>query len=150
MNTNEINEYLNYKNSSKIFKGVFACDQLPEKFSLPAAFIINLSKKSEGGSHWVAMYFDRNSQSYFFDSFGLRPKNKYILNFIKSHSKKTQFNKIQLQHITSTKCGKFCCVFIAAILLNKTIKAFIKKFSNNLYINEIIVERLYTYFGKNK
>lgn len=133
-----------YKKS--FFRGVFACDDLPRNFALPAAFIINLSKKSEAGSHWVALCIDRFGVAYYFDSFGLPPKNVFIKQFIKMHSKKLVFNKTQLQHITSSKCGKYCCVFVVVFLKNLSFPSLLRKFSLNLSINEIIIERLFNYY----
>lgn len=145
MNTLEIKEYVNRHNICNIFRGVFACDDLPVKVKKPATFIINLSKKLEVGSHWVGLFIDTYNCCYYFDSFGLPPSNLYIISFIRKHSVHMIHNSKQLQHITSTKCGQFCCAFIVNILKNKSIAAFIMKFSPNLYINEIVIERLYQY-----
>lgn len=145
MNTLDIVDYVKGHNACKIFRGVFACDDLPLKVNKPGAYIINLSKKSEAGSHWVALFIDNYNWCYYFDSFGLPPSNTYIISFIKKNTIKMLYNTKQLQHITSTKCGKFCCVFIVNILKNKSIAAFILKFSPNLYINELVIERLFQY-----
>lgn len=70
-----------------IFKGVYPCDLLPKRFSLPAAFIINLSSHKTRGSHWVALYIDRKRVAHYFDSFGFSPQQNNIATFIKKHSK---------------------------------------------------------------
>lgn len=126
-----------------IFKGVFACDTLPSKISCPAVFIVNLSRKNEAGSHWVSIYMNQNSECYYFDSFGFPPKNKFIIMFLKKHAKRIYYNKRQIQHITSIKCGKYCCLFCICVLKHSAIGHFIQKFSQNLYVNEIVVDQMF-------
>lgn len=133
----------------KIFKGVFPCDSLPNQFSLPAIFIINLSPHNEPGSHWVSIYISPNRNAFYFDSFGFSIKNEYILRFLREQAIRVTFNEKQLQHITSTKCGKFCCVFAIAILNKSSISSFMNKFSKNLFVNDIVIENMYKYLKKN-
>lgn len=133
-----------------IFKGVFPCDSLPNKFSLPAIFVINLSPHTESGSHWVAAYISVNKSAFYFDSFGLPIRNSYILRFLKKHAIRVTYNKSQLQHVTSNKCGKFCCAFAISILEKCPISAFISKFCKNLFVNDIVIENMYNYLKINK
>lgn len=142
MNTVQIRKYIG---ESSVFKGVFACDEIPYHVKNPSAYIVNLATKSETGSHWVALYIDKNKHCYYFDSFGLPPTNKHILTFIKKNAIHTIYNKQQFQHITSTKCGLYCCTFIKCLLTGKPIRSFVSKFSTNLYINEIIITRMFEY-----
>lgn len=37
---------------------VTPCNMLPDKFKLPAGFIVNLSKSTEQGTHWVSLAID--------------------------------------------------------------------------------------------
>lgn len=148
MNTLDIIKFVKHYKKNGIFKGVFACDDLPNKVNKPSAFIINLSKKSEIGTHWIALYIDVHGHAYYFDSFGVPPKNRDIIFFIKNNAKEITYNKKQLQHITSSKCGKFCCAFVISVLTNKPISNFLSKFSSNLYVNDIIIDRIYKYFEK--
>lgn len=150
MDTISINCAIKSFQNHSIFKGVFPCDSLPNYFSLPAIFIINLSPHTEAGSHWVAVYISVDRFAYYFDSFGLPIKNMYILRFLKKHAKRISHNKIQLQHIASKKCGKFCCVFAVTILKNCSISSFISKFSKNLFVNDIVVENMYNYLEMSK
>lgn len=133
-----------------IFKGVFPCDSLPNRFSLPAIFVINLSPHYEAGTHWVGVYIASDRQAFYFDSFGLPIKNEYIKRFLKNHSVRVTHNKVQLQHIMSNKCGKYCCVFAITVLKNCSISAFVNKFGYNLFINEFVIENMYNYLSNNK
>lgn len=145
MNTLEIKSYVLRFQTKNIFKGVYACDTLPNRFSLPALFIVNLSSKREPGSHWVLIFINKIRTCYYFDSFGMHAKNKHISFFMKKHAKSIRHNNRQLQHITSTKCGRFCCVIAATILRGKPINNLLRKFSINLFINEILIDQLFNY-----
>lgn len=150
MDTFTINKVINPHQKNSIFKGVYPCDSLPKKFSLPSIFIVNLSPHSEPGSHWISIYIASNGHAFYFDSFGIPIRNIYIHQFLKKHSKRVTYNRQQLQHIMSNKCGKFCCVFAITILKKCTIPSFINKFSKNLYVNDIVIENMYNYLKRNK
>lgn len=150
MDTSAIINVIKPYQNCKIFKGVFPCDSLPSQFSLPAIFVINLSPHTEAGSHWVTVYITADRSAFYFDSFGLPIKNTYIWRFIKRHASQIIYNKKQLQHIVSNKCGRFCCVFAIAVLKNCPISSFINKFSNNLFVNDIVIENMFNYLKMNK
>lgn len=145
MNTTTIRQFVAPFQRAGLFKGVFASNQLPEVFSLPAVFIINLSPSTQPGTHWVAMRIDSLGVAYYFDSFGIPPQNKNILRFLRMHAKKTTYNKRQLQHLSSIKCGRFACVFAVAALRKHDLNLVFDRFSNNLRINDIVVECLFSY-----
>lgn len=149
MNTVGLTQFLNKFQSNHVFKGVFACDMLPNKISLPACFIINLSPISESGTHWVALYIDENGFGEYFDSYGLKPTNKFILYFIKFHCKKYQYNKRQLQHINSKTCGLYAASYLAYKLRKKSLIIFCNIFCSNTFINDIVIENLFSYLNKN-
>lgn len=146
MDTISIREYIKRFQRQNIFKGVFPCDSLPHRFSLPAAFVINLSPHNEPGTHWVALYIAETGVGFYFDSFGMKPANRHIISFIRMHTKKTIYNKKQIQHITSNKCGRFCCIFTVSVLKKCSINSFIERFGVNLYVNNIIVENMYNFY----
>lgn len=146
MNSSTIKRFVTPFQRRGVFKGVFACNQLPNMFSLPALFIINLSPSSQPGSHWVSLYIDERGSAFYFDSFGMPPRNSDIIRFMRLHSKKSVYNRKQLQHLSSIKCGRFACVFVISILRGAGFKSIFDKFSNNLKINDIVIEGLYNYF----
>lgn len=131
---------------SGIFKGVFPCDELPKKFTLPAAFVINLSKHNSRGSHWIGLFINKDRKAEYFDSFGFQPNQSEIIRFIKLNSKEYSFNNKQIQHISSNKCGKFVILFILAKMYNKNFGEILEKFSSNLGVNEVVIENLFHYF----
>ena len=69
-----------------VFIGVFARDTLPRKKLSKYkswALIVNLDKRSEPGSHWIAIYIPRMTNYIeYWDSTGRPPQHEYILKFL--------------------------------------------------------------------
>jgi hypothetical protein len=148
MNSIQIKNYMQRQNNTNIFKGVFASDSLPDSFSLPAGFIVNLSPSTSPGSHWISIYIDSNKNCEYFDSFGFQPKEIEIIKFMKKHSKIIKPVDIQLQHLMSKNCGKYATVFLVWRMKNKNTANFIQLFNKNLFLNEKLIEKYYKYFLK--
>ena len=72
----EIQKY--YKNEPR-FNGVYSRDNLPE--IKDGGYVINLDEYSDIGTHWVALYVNNNSVTYF-DSFGVEHIPKEIKTLI--------------------------------------------------------------------
>ena len=62
----EIQKY--YENEPR-FNGVFSRDNLP-KIIKGGAYVINLDEHTDTGTHWIALFCNRNKIVYF-DSFGV-------------------------------------------------------------------------------
>lgn len=131
----------------KSFGGVFASDSLPIYKNNFSSYIINLDAHTLPGSHWTAVFFTSNAQAFYFDSFGHKPKNKNILNFMKRNASMIYYNKICVQDYYSVTCGYYCLFFLYCCvrnlkmnrlsLINRKkneifIKNFIRKFFNRL------------------
>ena len=61
----EIQKY--YQNEPR-FNGVFSRNNLPKKIK-DGAYIINLDEYTDVGTHWIALFCNKNNIIYF-DSFG--------------------------------------------------------------------------------
>ena len=72
--------------------GVYAIDEMKliETVSYPSSFVINLDPSYWSGSHWVAVYFDRNVVGEYFDSFARYPPYE-VDHFLCSHPKGWQY-----------------------------------------------------------
>ena len=96
------------------FKGVYAIDEMKliKTISYPSSFVINLDPSYKPGSHWVAMYFDRNGVGEYFDSFAHYPPHK-AEHFVYLHAKRWQYIRMQVQEIYTTTCGQFIvfCIY---------------------------------------
>ena len=65
-----------YQNEPR-FNGVYSRDNLPHKIK-DGAYVINLDEYSYTGTHWITLYVDTKTVTYF-DSFGV----EHILKEIK-------------------------------------------------------------------
>jgi hypothetical protein len=102
----------------KSILGVFPSDLLPRTITRPGTIIVNCDPHTEDVSHWLAINFQPKSCSgFYFDSYGLRPYIPSILSLLKRTCVVWNFNTVQLQGLTSTVCGHYCCLF--ALYLDK-------------------------------
>ena len=105
-----------YQNESR-FNGVFSRDNLPNTIKNGAkrgerAYVINLEKYHDIGTHWVALHVNNKTITYF-DSFGVEHIPKEIMKFIGSSSnKKIIANIYRIQAHDSIMSGYFCIGFI--------------------------------------
>ena len=121
-----------YFNSDKRFDGTFSRDNL-NIFNKDGAYIINLDKYDNIGTHWVAIYLKNNNVTYF-DSFGIEYIPKEITKLINDKSIKS--NIFRIQSLNSILCGYFYIGFIEYTF-------------NNLGLNEYTKLFLVTDFDKN-
>ena len=73
----EIQEY--YQNEPR-FNGVFSRDNLPNNIK-NGAYVINLDEYHDIGTHWIALYVNNKTLTYF-DSFGVEHIPREIMKFI--------------------------------------------------------------------
>ena len=96
---------MDYYANCKQFGGCPANDEVNTKSIDPEKFyIINMSKRSEGGSHWVLLFRD-----IYFDSFGC-PPTLAVQRFTRV------YNDVAYQDFSSAACG-FYCIYVADKLL---------------------------------
>ena len=124
MDTRQIMCCLRYVGS---FLDVFPSDLLPEhSIARSGTLIVNTDPHTESGSHWLAIHFQSKSHSsYYFDSYGLPPYIPSIQSFIRRNCSVWDYNTVQLQGLTSTICGKYCCLFALYMDRGYTPKQFV-------------------------
>ena len=118
----EIQKY--YQNEPR-FNGVYSRDNLPKLKD--GAYVINLDKYSDIGTHWLALYVMNNDVTYF-DSFDVEHIPKEIKAFI-DRSLSITTNIFRIQAYDSIMCGYFCIGFIDFMLTGKTLTEFTNLFS---------------------
>ena len=111
----EIQTY--YQNEPR-FNGVFSRDNLPNTIK-NSAYVLNLDEYQDIGTHWVALYVNNKTATYF-DFFGVEHIPKEIMKFIdneqsssaKARNKNIIRNIFRIHAYDSIMCGYFCIGFI--------------------------------------
>ena len=94
----EIQKY--YKNEPR-FNGVFSRNNLPKKIK-DGTYVINLDEYADVGTHWIALFCNRNEIVYF-NSFGVEHVPEEIKEFVRN--KNTKVNIFRVQANDSVMCG---------------------------------------------
>ena len=95
------------------FLDIFPSDFFPSSRTVlkPCTLIVNADPHKEGDSHWLSTHLThRSSSAYYFDSYGIVPLVQSIQAFQKRHCTTWEYNKRQLQGLTSEFCGHYCCL----------------------------------------
>ena len=129
----EIQKY--YQNEPR-FNGAYSRNNLPEKIK-DAAYVINLDEYADVGTHWIALFGNRNEIVYF-NSFGVEHVPEEIKKFI--GNKNIKANIFRVQANDSIMCGYFCNGFIDFMLAGKKLNDLTSLFSpNNFEKNDDII-----------
>ena len=97
-----------YHQNGPSVNGVFSRDNLPNMIK-NCAYVINLDEYHDIGTHWVALYINNKTVTYF-DSFGVEHIPKEIMKSI--GNKNVITNIFRIQAYDSIMCGYFCIGFI--------------------------------------
>ena len=116
-----------YQNEPR-FNGVYSRDNFPDKIK-DGAYVINLDEYSDIGTHWIALYVNKKTVTYF-DSFGVDRIPKEIKKFI-NNNKSIIANIFRTQAYDSVMCGYFCIGFIDFMLKGNNLTDFTNLFSPN-------------------
>ena len=108
-----------YKNQPR-FNGVFSRNNLPKKIK-DGTYVINLDEYADVGTHWIALFCNRNEIVYF-DSFGVEHVPEEIKEFV--GNKNIIANIFRVQANNSVMCGYFCIGFIDFMLAGKKLNDF--------------------------
>jgi len=121
------------------FLDVYTSDLLPLSVTKTCTAIVNADPHTERGSHWLA----KSSSAYYFDSYGIVPFVPDILSLIKRNCTTWDYEKIQLQSLTSDVCGKYCCLFALYMDREYSPQQFVVLFGE-VEAADIEVERMFT------
>ena len=119
----EIQKY--YQNEPR-FIGVSSRNNLPKKKIKDGAYVINLDEYADVGTHWIALFCNRNEIIYF-DSFGVEYVPEEIKEFI--GNKNIIANIFRVQANNSVMCGYFYIGFIDFMLAGKKLTDYTSLFS---------------------
>jgi hypothetical protein len=136
MDTEEINCMLS---KDDMFRGTYPCDKIPRFQKRPATVIVNTDSSNKPGEHWIAIHLKKNGKGRYFDSYGLKPFNQYILEYLKDEcANGFKYNPITLQtpNVSSFTCGHYCVLFCMCVSSKVSFEKFLKLFSKNTLLND--------------
>ena len=113
-----------YQNKPR-FNGVYSRNNLPKKIN-DGAYVTNLDEYADVGTHWIALFCNRNEIAYF-DSFGVEYVPEEIKDFIGHRNIISNIFRVQAN--SSVMCGYFCIGFIDFMLAGKKLSDFTSTFS---------------------
>ena len=117
-------EIQRYYENERIFTGVYSRNRLPKKIK-DGAYVINLDGYEDVGTHWIALFCNKNEIVYF-DSFGVEHVPEEIKEFI--GNKNIIANIFRVQANNSVMCGYFWIGFIDFMLAGKKLTDFTNVF----------------------
>ena len=118
----EIQRY--YENELR-FHGVFSRNNLPKKIK-DGAYAINLDEYADVGTHWIALFYNRNEIVYF-DNFGVEHVPEEVKKI--ARNKNIIANIFRVQANDSVMCSYFCIGFIDFMLAGTKLTDFTNIFS---------------------
>ena len=118
----EIKKY--YKNELR-FNDVFSINNSPKKIK-DGAYVINFDEYADIGTHWIALFCNRNEIVYF-DHFGVEHVLEEIKKFI--GNKNIKANIFPVQENDSIMFAYFCTRFIDFMLVGKKLTDYTNLFS---------------------
>ena len=122
----EIQAY--YQNEPR-FNGVFSRDNPPSNNNIKnGAYVVNLDEYHDIGTHWVALYVNNKTVTYF-DSFGVERIPKEIIKCI--DNKNITINIFRIQAYDSIMCGYFCIGLINFMFNVNSLTDYTNLFSPN-------------------
>ena len=129
----EIQAY--YQNEPR-FIGVYSRYNLPDKIK-DGAYVINLDEYYDIGTHWIALYVNNKTVTYF-DSFGIENISKEVKKFINNKNIIENIFRIHAYH--SVLRGYFSVGFIDYMFMGKSLIDYANLFSaNNVKKNDDII-----------
>ena len=117
MHTRELQYILDHGTWIKnLHARVCAKNQLPkQKPACVQAYFVNTDSSYRSGEHWVAVIFNRNGDSTYFDSYGLPPLNTEIMSFIHNNSSRWTYSKQVIRSLLGVVCGYYCIFVLNAM-----------------------------------
>ena len=97
------------------FRACICKDELKNNKVMNGSYIINMQNNRDGhGTHWVALFIDKQMHPWYFDSFGFICPQEVIA-FCKRTRNKIGYSNKEIQDIKSQSCGYYCIAFIQAM-----------------------------------
>ena len=126
--------------TKRVFSGVFARDELPENVNYPSCLVFNTQPRAQRGQHWLALFYDKNGNCDFFDSFAMPASNYALVPYLERTSNSWAENRKRIQG-NSQYCGHYVILFLLFRVRANSVK-FFQSFSSNYSHNDKIIKNL--------
>ena len=123
-----------------IYRGVFACDELPDVKMRPSVIVVNTDPARRPGQHWICIYFDGGGHGEFFDSFGAPPKLVFE-RYMEKNCAAWTFNRKRMQSIVSRFCGHYCIWYCIMKSRKVTLNELSIAMTDDTGLNDFLVHR---------
>ena len=127
--------------TENIFLGVFARDELPLQPPYPSCLVFNTAPRTNSGQHWLGLYYDKNGNCDFFDSYGMAATNFNMNDYLDKTSNEWNQNNKRIQG-NSQYCGHYVILFLLFRSRNKS-KLFFKNFHLSFSKNDKKIKDLF-------
>ena len=132
-------EHVGRKIFPSSFIGVYPADVFPKTKRKNFSFIFNTGSSDTIGEHFVSVFVSPKKIIYF-DSFGKKPRKKYIRTYLLSLNLPISYYTKVIQHDESNFCGFYCLAFLLHKYKKISKKSFNALFSKtDLKKNDTIV-----------
>ena len=122
------------------FIDVFALNTLPISIPIESGLICNTDPNWKPGTHWIAIYRDKDGYAEFFDPYGIPPLHNEFIDFMNNNSTLgIRWSDRQLQCVDCVTCGYYCIEYIKFRCKNLSLNDLISSFSTDTYLNDIFV-----------
>lgn len=118
--------------------GIYSSNDLPTLLK-SGFYIVNTDPNYLPGSHWVALYINKNNYAYYFDSLGNVPINS-VANILDRNKITYDYNTKRIQGDKSDVCGDYCLLFVYLACQGYILKSFISLFGDDRQYNDRLVE----------
>jgi len=96
----------------------------------------------------IRTFFPKSSSAYYFDSYVILPLVPDVEAFIRRNCTVWDYNKRQLQVLTSNICGKYCCLFALYMDRGFTARQFVGQHEGAASADRHIVRKFASEFGE--
>jgi hypothetical protein len=101
------------------FLGVYPSDSMPPVNNFKnTSIIFNLSKHTEAGTHYIAVFFN-NNKVFYFDSYGKSLTNYHIKKNLLKLKLPIFYHTRSIQHKDSIFCGLYALAYLKSTQKNK-------------------------------
>jgi hypothetical protein len=141
LDTDDLNKFARSNNAiSRFYLGCYPANVQPKNITNNCCWIWNTDEQGDSGTHWVAVWKQRN-KFVFFDSYGKLPSfynRKYWELFAREIGCRFMaYSSIQRQSMVSKTCGIWCLFFLYECCFN-----FINNNEHNFLLKTVFTQHI--------